>query len=146
MQGIVNSRNSIWDDGVVYLHASDGFTKGEIPISVVFGIPKKLENNKTVKESINEATSLLRQCVNLMDEVDIIKATYENLYLKSEIEENDKKYGKATKELKEIEDRMNEKISPYFWTIVKKPSVPMGCNYELHPDYGVMFTERANAR
>ena len=93
MKGIVNSRNSIWDDGIVYLSAHNGFTKDEMPISVVFGIPKKLENNKTVKESINETTSLLRQYVDLMDEVDIIKATYENLYLKSEIEENDKKYG-----------------------------------------------------
>ena len=145
MQGIVNSRNSIWDDGVIYLSAHNGFAKDETPISIIFGIPKKLENNKTVKESINETASLLRQCVNLMDEVDVIKAAYENLYLKSEIEENDKKYGKATKELKEIEDRMNEKISPYVWTIVKKPPVSMGLNYELRPDYGVMFTEKANA-
>lgn len=145
MQGIVNSRNSIWDDGVIYLSAHNGFAKDETPISIIFGIPKKLENNKTVKESIHETASLLRQCVNLMDEVDVIKAAYENLYLKSEIEENDKKYGKATKELKEIEDRMNEKISPYVWTIVKKPPVSMGLNYELRPDYGVMFTEKANA-
>lgn len=97
----------------------DNFPTPEFPYSVTWLFPYELNKEVIFQNNLSHTLNDLKELVEQHELLDVNKQIYERLKFDSQKEKQMKCIKECEKKISEIEGKMNEGISPYYWKAFK---------------------------
>ena len=96
---------------------------------IIWIFPKELYNEKILMDNINNTQKYLKDYSYELDQVRISGKILEELKFDIQKERQRKVLNSHMKKLEEIEEKINENLSPYFWVISQNENDPYGFKF-----------------
>ncbi len=97
----------------------DNFPTPEFPHSVTWLFPYELNKEEIFKNNLSHTLNDLKELIEQHELLDENKRIYERLKFDSQKENQMRCIKECEKKISEIESKMNEGISPYYWKMFK---------------------------
>ena len=107
---------------VIYIEniaVMDNFPTPEFPYSVTWLFPYELNKEEVFKNNLSHTLNDLKEFIEQHELLDGNKRIYERLKFDSQKEKQMRCNKECEKKISEIENKLNEGISPYYWKIFK---------------------------